>query len=76
MVLDDADELVSWRYLCITPIYDSVCHYPKLIVHKMGEGVYLSLLLCKFIKGFPDLFDKVIEVSRPVKFTNEDGKSW
>jgi len=76
MVLDDAHELVPWRYLCITPIYDSPCHCPKLIVHaRQKEGTCLSLLLCKFIKGFPDLFDKVIEVSRPVKFVNQDGES-
>ena len=44
--------------------------------HETKEGICLSLLLCKFIKGFPNLFDKVIEVSRPVKLVNQDGESW
>lgn len=44
--------------------------------HKTNEGACLSLLLCKFIKGLPNLFDKVIEVSCPVKFVNQDRESW
>jgi len=43
--------------------------------HKTKEGTRLSLLLRKFVKGFPNLFDKVIEVSRPVKFVNQDRES-
>jgi len=71
MVLDDIQELVSRRFsfleiFMITPIYDSTRHCPQLIVHKTRKGACLSLLLCKFVKGSPDLLDKVIEVSRPV----------
>jgi len=43
---------------------------------KTKEGTCLSLLFRKFVKGSPDLFDKVIEVSRPIEFVNQDGESW
>lgn len=44
--------------------------------HGTEEGTCLSLLLRKFVKGLPNLFNKVIEVSRPIEFVNQDGKSW
>lgn len=45
-------------------------------IPKTKEGTCLSLLLCEFIKGSPDLFNKVIEVSCPIKFVNQDGEGW
>jgi hypothetical protein len=44
--------------------------------HKIKEGTRLLFLLRKFIKGSPDLFDKVIDVSCPIKFVNQDWESW
>jgi len=36
----------------------------------------MSFLHRKFVKGSPNLFYKVIEVSCPIKFFNQDGESW
>lgn len=69
---DNRHELVSGRYLYITDLRFRM----TLFTTDRTQEICLSLLHCKFIKGSPNLFDKVVEVSCPIKFVNQDGESW